>query len=83
VAYERGKGEVIVNIDRFADRLEFRLTLAASENSAEAFVSHAVTAAAFWTVQQNPALIEFAHSNKTTLSPPDEAASLTVQIAWR
>jgi hypothetical protein len=50
-AYQRVKNEIIVNIDRFTDRPEFRLTLAASENFAEAFVSHPVTAAASWAVQ--------------------------------
>src|SRR4029077_8232447 len=66
MACERVKSEIILNIDRFINRLEFRLALAASENFAQTFVSHAVSAPAFWAVYQDPVLIEFIHSNKIT-----------------
>src|SRR5439155_17287641 len=51
VTYQCLKSEVIVDVDRFTNRLEFALTLAASENLAQTFVSHPVTAPAFWTIQ--------------------------------
>jgi hypothetical protein len=40
-----------VNIDRFTDGLQFTLALPAPENLAQTFVSHPVTAPAFWAVQ--------------------------------
>jgi hypothetical protein len=49
--YKRVKSQVVVNIDRFSNRFEFRLTLPATENLAETFVSHAVATSAFWAVQ--------------------------------
>jgi len=66
MAYERIKNEIILNIDRLANGLEFRVALAASENFAQTFISHAVSAPAFWAVYQDPVLIEFIHSNKIT-----------------
>jgi hypothetical protein len=63
MTYQRIKSEVIVNIDRFTNRLEFAPTLAAPESLAQTFVSHPITPPALWTIQQDPAIIEFAHSN--------------------
>jgi hypothetical protein len=53
--------------------------LAASENFAQSFVSHAVSAPAFRTVQQNAALIEFAHPNKIAHADLDRAAPISVK----
>jgi hypothetical protein len=50
MAYQRVKGEVIVNVDRLPYGLEFALTLAAAENLAQTFISHAIAAPAFRTV---------------------------------
>jgi hypothetical protein len=50
VVYERVKDEIMVNIHRFINSMEFRLALAASENLTQSFVSHAIAAAAFWAV---------------------------------
>jgi len=72
MAYERVKSEIILNIDRLANGLEFRVALAASENFAQTFISHAVAAPAFWAVYQDPVVIEFIHSNKITHSVPPQ-----------
>jgi hypothetical protein len=53
--------------------------LATPENLPQSFVSHAVAAAAFRTVQQNAALIEFAHPNKITRADLDQAAPISVK----
>ena len=73
----------MVNIDRFSNRLEFALTLATPENLPQSFVSHAVAAAAFRTVQQNAALIEFAHPNKITHADLHQAADQREKDAGR
>jgi hypothetical protein len=47
------------------------------EKLPQSFVSHAVAAAAFRTVQQNAALIGFAHPNKITHADLDQAAPIS------
>jgi hypothetical protein len=79
VVHQSVKSEIMVNIDRFSNRLEFALTLATPENLPQSFVSHAVAAAAFRTVQQNAVLIEFAHPNKITHADLDQAAPISVK----
>src|SRR5256885_50758 len=51
VTYQCLKSEVIVDVDRFTNRLEFALALAASESLAQTFISHPITAPAFWTIE--------------------------------
>src|SRR5207249_364849 len=59
LADQRIENKIVVHVHRFSERSQFVLALAAPKNFAESFVLHPVAPAAFWTGNQNAAVIGF------------------------
>jgi len=76
-ADQRIEDKIAVHVHRFTERSQFAFALSAPKNFAEPFVLHPVAPAAFWTGNQNTALIGFniAHDkNKRALTKRTSAS---------
>jgi NADPH:quinone reductase-like Zn-dependent oxidoreductase len=80
LADQRIENKIAMHVHRFSERSQFALALATPKNFAEPFVLHPVAPAAFWTGNQNTAVIGFniVHdNNKRALTKRTSTCSST------